>query len=130
MNISDNTVKLGVSMETLDEVLKRNFSEAFVQHMKNAMLMSYYKCKDKRGNGDINAYVGSICIDMINRELEAFNNDHNTEHMVNIANYSMIRYMFPQGMEHYEATDSDKSTMVEYKSVSDWLRDAIIGNIQ
>ena len=128
MNISDNTVKLGVNMnKELDNILSNNFSEEFITHMKNAMVMSYYKCKDKRGNGDINTYVGSICIDMINKELAMFNEDHNTEHMVNIANYSMIRYMFPQNDETYNATDSNKSSMnIKEDTVTNFIREHLI----
>ena len=32
----------------LSEILSRNFSEEFVTHMKNAMMMSFFKHQDKR----------------------------------------------------------------------------------
>ena len=109
----------------LVKVLHNNFSESFVEHMKNAMMMSFFKHQDKRGNGDINNYCGKISIDMIYRELEAFKKDNNTEHMVNVANYAMIRYMVPQDKESYVPTDSDKSTFNVgiTKSVTEHLYD-------
>lgn len=111
----------------LNAILSRNFSESFITHMKNAMMMSWFKHQDKRGNGDINNYVGKISIDMIYREIEAFKNDGNTEHMVNVANYAMTRYMFPQGNESYVATDSDKSmfNVNKIQSVTQHIRDHI-----
>ena len=62
----------------LSEILSRNFSEEFVTHMKNAMMMSFFKHQDKRGNGDINDYVGKISITMLEAELKAFAEDGNT----------------------------------------------------
>lgn len=117
-------------MNMLTSILSRNFSEDFVSHMKNAMVMSWFKHQDRRGNGDINSYVGKISIDMLLKEVEAFNNDHNTEHMVNIANYAMTRYMFPQGEETYTPTDSDKSTFNAgvCKTVTEHLYDYIKEN--
>lgn len=41
--------------------------------------------------------------------LEAFKKDHNTEHLVDAANYLMFRYMYPMPNEHFMATDSDGS---------------------
>ena len=112
----------------LNYILSNNFDESFVTHMQNAMLMSFFKHRDKRGDGNINAYVGKISIDMIQRELEAFAIDGNTEHMVNVANYAMVRYMFPQGTEAYTATDSDKSTfnVGKKQSVFEHIRDHIM----
>ena len=64
---------------------------------------------------------------MINKELAMFNEDHNTEHMVNIANYSMIRYMFPQNDEVYKATDSNKSSMnIKEDTVTNFIREHLI----
>lgn len=115
---------------TLDEVLSKNFDESFITHMRNAMMMSFYKHQDKRGDGNINNYVGKISMDLLLNELKAFNDDHNTEHMVNIANYAMVRYMFPQGDETYTPTDSNKSIFNNGKtqSVFEHLRDYILEN--
>lgn len=117
-------------MANLTTILNNNFSEEFVIHMKNAMMMSFFKHQDKRGDGNISDYVGKISIDMIDRELKAFQEDGNTEHMVNVANYAMCRFMFPQNNESYVATDSNESmfNVGIRKSVSDHLRDYIMEN--
>ncbi len=113
----------------LQEILGMNFSEEFVTHMKNAMLMSFFKHQDKRGDGNINDYVGKISIEMLCKELDAFKMDGNTEHMVNVANYAMCRFMFPQRNESYVPTDSDKSTIGNKRqSVFDHIRDHILEN--
>ena len=91
-------------MKTLEEIRSSEVDEGFITHMSNDMCMSFFKY------GHINDYVGKHSIEYINKEMEAFNKDHNTEHMVNIANYAMIRYMFPQANESYNPTSSDKST--------------------
>ena len=108
---------------TIQDLLLSEFNEDFVQHMKDSMCMSYFKY------GHINNYVSNQSLDYINKELEAFNEDHNTEHMVNVANYAMIRYMLPKSNERYNATDSNKSTHnVKEQSVNDWLRNDILNN--
>ena len=114
----------------LNKILSNNFSEEFVTHMKNAMMMSFFKHQDRRGDGNINDYVGKISIDMLQRELEAFASDGNTEHMVNIANYAMCRFIFPQGNEAYTPTDSDKSmyNVGKRQTVFEHLRDYIMEN--
>lgn len=115
------------------------FDPSFVKHMRDAMIMSWFKY------GDIGPRAGSRAFMYIDRERKAFEKDGNTEHMVNIANYAMIRYMFPQGDnvedlyqiaidamnryihpkkgEHYTETDSDKSThnAMTPKTVTEWL---------
>ena len=37
--------------------------------------------------------------------LEAFKKDHNTEHLVDAANYLMFRFMLPLPGEAFQATD-------------------------
>lgn len=108
--------------KTVDEVLANNFNEVFVQQMKNAMCMSYFKY------GNVTNKQGAKAINRIEDELKAFAEDCNLEHMVNVANWAMMRVMFPQGNEQYKGTDVEGSTRREYKTVFDWLRDYIINN--
>lgn len=110
-------------MKTLKEIIENETSQSFHQSMDNAMAMSYFKY------GHINQNVGAKAIDYIAKELKAFEEDHNTEHMINVANYAMIRYAFPQGNESYNPTDSNASTHNTMKSVSEWIRDDITGNL-
>ena len=108
---------------TIQDLLNSEVDESFIQHMKDSMCMSYFKY------GHINNYASNQSLDYINKELKAFNEDHNTEHMVNVANYAMIRYMLPKSNEHYNATDSNKSTHnIKEQSVIDWLREDLLNN--
>ena len=41
--------------------------------------------------------------------LDAFRRDHNTEHLVDAANYLMFRWMFPMPGEFFRSTGSGES---------------------
>lgn len=83
------------------------FSDEFIKLMYNAVKLSFYKygsAKKNFGEGRVDAIkTAEAC-------LEAFKKDHNTEHLVDVANYCMFAFMYPEAYgAHYEATDSDKS---------------------
>lgn len=109
-------------MRTLEEVKKRNVSDTFLQCMVNAMCMSAFKY------GDVTQKQSMKSLDRINDEIEAFKKDGNLEHLVNVANWAMIRFMYPCGNEQYAGTDSKESTRKVYKTVFDWLHDYIMEN--
>lgn len=99
-----------------------NVSEEFIAKMRNAMCMSAFKY------GDVGSKQGEKALGRIEDELGAFMEDGNLEHMVNVANWAMMRFMFPVGDEKYTGTDSHKSTRREMMCVSDWLRRYIMEN--
>ena len=82
------------------------YSEAFDKERKHRVEISYYKygpARDNFGSGRVDALAtAERCID-------AFKKDHNTEHLVDAANYLMFRYMFPLPGEFFKTTDSDES---------------------
>lgn len=82
------------------------YSEAFDKERKHRVEVSYFKygpARDNFGSGRVDALAtAERCID-------AFKKDHNTEHLVDAANYLMFRYMFPMPGEFFKATDSDGS---------------------
>ena len=92
-------------MRTLEEIEEMNVDNTFIEHMVNAMVMSAFKY------GDVKPICGKVAIEKMNKEIEMFMEDGNTEHMVNVANYAMLRYMFPLEGEKYIGTDSDKSVV-------------------
>jgi hypothetical protein len=94
-----------LNMRTLEEIKEMNVDKTFIEHMVNAMVMSAFKY------GDVKPVCGKVAIEKMNKEIEMFMEDGNTEHMVNIANYAMLRYMFPSEGEAYKGTDSDKSVV-------------------
>lgn len=109
-------------MRTLEEVKKMNVDNTFIEHMVNAMVMSAFKY------GDVKPVCGKVAIENMNKEIEMFMKDGNTEHMVNVANYAMLRYMFPQEGEMYIGTDSDKSVRAKSMTIWEHLRRHIMEN--
>jgi len=92
-------------MRTLEEIRSMNVDDTFIEKMCNAMVMSAFKY------GDVKPMCGKVAIEKMNKEIEMFMEDGNTEHMVNVANYAMLRYMFPGEGEAYMGTDSDRSVV-------------------
>ena len=90
----------------MNEVLKREYSAQFDKERQNRIEISYYKygpARDNFGSGRVDAIkTAELCI-------EAFKKDHNTEHLVDAANYLMFRYMYPLPGEFFKATDSSGS---------------------
>lgn len=92
--------------EDMDKMLESEYSEKFDKERKHRVEISYFKYGPARknfGEGRVDALeTAELC-------LEAFKRDHNTEHLVDAANYLMFRYMFPMPGEYFKATDSDGS---------------------
>ena len=89
-----------------NEVLKREYSDKFDKERKHRVEVSYYKygpARDNFGAGRVAALeTAKLCI-------EAFEKDHNTEHLVDAANYLMFRFMYPFPGEYFQPTDSKNS---------------------
>lgn len=91
---------------TREEILKRDFSEAFVAKMKNAIEVSHYKY----------GFAGKTYPELaqaykcIEERLEAYKRSHNKDYLVDIANFAMIEFMYPAFADAvYNPTDDDKS---------------------
>lgn len=83
-----------------------DYSEKFDKERKFRVEVSHYKygsARDNFASGRVDALAtAELC-------LEAFKRDHNTEHLVDAANYLMFRFMYPMPGEFFRATDSNKS---------------------
>lgn len=90
----------------MSNILDREYSAQFDKERRNRVEMSYYKygsARENFGSGRVDALAtAEMCI-------EAFKRDHNTEHLVDAANYLMFRYMYPMPGEFFKATDSNGS---------------------
>lgn len=90
----------------MEKDIDREYSARFDRERKNRVEVSYYKygpARDNFGSGRVDAIAtAELCI-------EAFKKDHNTEHLVDAANYLMFRYMYPLPGEFFKATDSNGS---------------------
>lgn len=92
--------------DTEEMILKRDFSNEFVTKMKNAILTSHYKY----------GYMSETYPELaqaykcIKERLELYEKTHNTEYLVDIANFAMIEFKHPAFKDaKYTPTDSDQS---------------------
>lgn len=83
-----------------------DYNTEFDRLVKNRVEVSSIKYGPARknfGEGRVDAIAtAELCI-------EAFKKDHNTEHLVDAANYLMFRFSFPMPEEFFKATDSSGS---------------------
>ena len=83
-----------------------DYSEQFDKERKYRVEISHFKYGSARknvGEGRVDAIkTAELCI-------EAFKRDHNTEHLVDAANYLMFRFMHPMPGEFFKPTDSNGS---------------------
>lgn len=90
----------------LNDILKSEYSEAFDNERKARVEVSYYKYGPARKNfaeGRVDAIATA------ERCIEAFKKDHNTEHLIDAANYLMFRWRYPMPGEFFKPTDSSGS---------------------
>lgn len=83
-----------------------DYSEQFDKERKYRVEVSYHKYGSARknfGEGRVDAIATA------ERCLDAFKKDHNTEHLVDAANYLMFRFMYPMPGEYFRPTDSSGS---------------------
>ena len=82
------------------------YSTKFDELRKNRVAVSsikYGPAKRNFGEGRVDAIATA------ERCIEAFKKDHNTEHLVDAANYLMFRFMYPLPGEAFAGTDSHQS---------------------
>lgn len=81
-------------------------SEPFIQGMRDRMAMSYFKYGAVR-----DAYPHKVnALESLRKRLEKYENDGNTEWLMDVANFAMIEYMCPAHKRaHFKATDSADS---------------------
>lgn len=105
---------------TREWILKQDFSEAFVTKMKNAIEMSYYKY----GNAKKTYPELAQAYKCLRERLDLYEKTHNTEFLVDAANFAMLEFMFPSFSDaKYTPTDSDMSPSpaggISYKELMD-----------
>ena len=110
-------------MESREEILRRDFSASFVEKMKNAIETSHYKYgwASKTYPELAQAYK---CIE---QRLDLYRKTHNTEYLVDVANFAMLEFLYPAFEDaKYIPTDSDKSCGladgISYKELMEYDR--------
>jgi hypothetical protein len=89
-----------------EDILRRDFSDAFVTKMKNAIEMSHYKYGWMSETYPELAQAHKC----IKERLDLYLETHNTEYLVDVANFAMIEFMHPSFTDsRYQPTYSDKS---------------------
>ena len=97
-------------LDKIKTILETEFSEDFVQKMKNRMVAGFYKY----GPVKLNPASGADLAD----RLELYMKTGNTEWLVDVANFAMIEFMHPQHEKaHFRATDSEESPGVRGTTV-------------
>lgn len=93
-------------MTTLEKILAQDFSEDFVQKMRNRIVMSHYKYGwMKDSYPEIADAIASL-----KQRLELYESTGNMEYLVDVANFAMIETMYPRRKgAYFKATDSDQS---------------------
>lgn len=93
-------------MTDYKDILNRDFSEDFVQKMRNRVAVSHYKY------GWVNDTYPHLAdaIASLEQRLALFKETGNTEYLVDVANFAMIEFMHPRHPKaHFKSTDSDRS---------------------
>lgn len=100
------TYKYGRTDDSYEMILKRDFSEDFVQKMRNRIVVSHYKYGWMRDSyPELADAIASL-----EERLELFKKTGNLEHLIDVANFAMIEYMYPKHANaHFRATDSNES---------------------
>lgn len=83
-----------------------DYCEEFDRLRRNRVDVSFHKygpANKNFGEGRVDA------LETAQRCLDAFREDHNTEHLVDAANYLMFRFLYPMPGEYFKATDSSGS---------------------
>ncbi len=91
---------------TTEKILQTEFSDEFVEGMKNRMVVSFYKY------GHIaEAYPHKVdAVSSLMDRLRKYADDGNTEWLMDVANFAMIEFMLPRHPSaHFEGTDDDAS---------------------
>ena len=95
-----------MNIKLLPNVPDTEFSEPFVQGMADRMAVSFCKY------GKVaDAYPHRVdAIASLQKRLEKYERDGNTEWLIDVANFAMIEFMHPRHPEaHFKATDSQAS---------------------
>lgn len=90
----------------MNNILTSEYSMEFDKERQHRIEVSYFKygpARDNFAGGRVDALAtAELCI-------EAFKKDHNSEHLIDAANYLMFRYKYPMPGDHFTPTDSSGS---------------------
>jgi hypothetical protein len=90
----------------MSEILRSEFSQDFVEGMKNRMVVSYYKY-----GTILDGFSHKVdAIGSLMDRLHEYADTGNTEFLMDVANFAMIEFMLPRHPKaFFRPTDSDES---------------------
>ena len=106
-------------MTTREEILSRDWSTQFIDGMMNRILMSHYKYgwMSKTYGNKLASAIGSL-----EMRLDIYKKTGNTEMLVDIANFAMIEFLYPQHKNaHFRSLSSEESPGLDGISVKELL---------
>ena len=109
-------------LKTREEIMNKDFSEMFVNKMRNAIELSHYKY----GSPSKTYPELAQAYKCIKERLDHYLNTHNTEYLIDIANFAMLEFMYPSFEDaKYSPQDSNNSPGlaggISYKQLIDEL---------
>lgn len=89
-----------------EDILRKDFSDSFIGKMKRAIITSHYKY------GWMHKTYPELAqaVKCIRERLDLYEKTHNTEYLVDVANFAMIEFMYPSYPDSkYTPQDSGSS---------------------
>ena len=110
-----------IIMNEPEKILLTEYSERFDEYRKNRMVCSFFKYGFAKKNYE-SGLVDSMA--SLKLRLNAYIKTGNTEYLVDVANFAMLEFMYPQHKKaHFKSTDSDQSVGLVGKSYKELERD-------
>jgi len=100
------------------KILNKEYSSEFDELRKNRMVTSYYKYGPVREN-----YGEKLisAIDNLEKRIAMYKENGNTEYLVDVANFAMIEFMYPQHQKgHFDNLSESPGLLgVTYRDLED-----------
>jgi hypothetical protein len=94
-------------MDTIEQILAKDWSPDFINGMQNRIVQSHYKYG---WMSDTYPTILASAIGSLDKRLELYKQTGNREYLMDIANFAMIEYMYPQHPKaHFRVVPSEES---------------------
>jgi hypothetical protein len=94
--------------ETIEKLMETEYDEHFDDLRKQAMMMSHYKYGSVKDTYEVHKTAKAI--GSLEMRLLKYKQTGNIEFLVDVANFAMIEFMYPQHKNaHYRTTSSQES---------------------
>lgn len=95
----------------IDKILSEEYNFAFIKKCQGAMVESYHKYGSIKENYRTHKTINAVAT--LKQKLQKYEDTGNTDFLVDVGNYAMIEFTYPQHPgAHYKHTDTGKSEVV------------------